>query len=68
MKNNMKIFWFMKFYTKLWLTQKHCVLDSTKLIYLLELGARYLVLFRPEKYAAINKMIRYLICQKIGVT
>ena len=36
-------------------------------MYLLELGARYLVLFGLEKYEVINKIIRYLICQKIGV-
>ena len=30
-------------------------------------GARYLVLFYPEKYDAINNRIRYLLSQKSGI-
>ena len=29
-KNNVKIFWFITFYTKFWLVQNHCVLGSIK--------------------------------------
>ena len=31
-------------------------------------GARYLILFGPEKYDAIYNRIRYLISQKKGIT
>ena len=66
MKNHTKILLFITFYTKFWLVRiRFNKVNGYIRIYD---RARYLLLFRPEKYDAILNRVRYPTGVKSGIT
>ena len=71
MKNHTKIFQVITVHISLWLEQNLCELDLIKSIdgfITIYDGTRYLIFLCPEKYDAIDNIIRYLIRLKSGIT